>query len=319
LIVASVLGCLVAVGAPARGLASHVASGSGSPDGQFVAAFGGDRYCGSLGVFSTSGHLVRVLQRHDDVWSMAVGPTGRSLYYRNVQPSQGWPTTCRATSRRQGWRSVLRIPIAGGRPVDTGRRGEYYEAFSANGVMVAWANISLYHPRIVVHNRRTGTTRKIVVADQPGAGNPTEVTGLAWSPDGSRLAVGLAATASNSWLQIIRPRRVHRLNLGREVPGCGGTCGNPGFDTSGHLWFTRYIHYGYATEIREKVGPRSFRRHIIHQFVLAATFNEHGAALVTVQGPAHTVGQALLLVDSRGSRSLAIPRAGFPAWIPSSR
>jgi hypothetical protein len=283
---------------------------AGRLDGRrFVASYGSFR-CSNIGLFSAAtGHLIRVLRRHDNADLLTVSPTGKSLLYVNEPANKETPAACRATARRDGSGTVLRMPLSGGRPVDTGRHTSVM-ALSRDGRMVAWVTGELV-VRLHVRNRVTGRTRRLLIADNHGMGNPTFVDGLAWAPGGTRLAVSLGATAVITWIHVMNPWTTARhVSTDREVRGCRTSCSAPAYRPSGHVMFMRIIRSGLAAQLREDVHGRSRVTHRIDREVDTAEIDPSGAALLTAN--------RLLVVDAQGVHRLPNNHSWFdPMWVPT--
>jgi hypothetical protein len=288
--------------------AAHLRSATGDSE-RFVAFFG-QSSCPNLGVFdAATGDLLGTVRRHVAGQLVAVAPAGGSVYYRNYAPTHSTPNACLATDRREGTETVQRVLVGGGPSVDTGR-DTYDEAFSADGRMVAWVTTSPGHPRVVVRNLRTEATRRLVVADDSGAGNPTGVTGLAWSTDGKRLAIGVASTNVITWIHVTDPWAKRQRALSDEVLGCGTACQAPAFDTAGRLWFIRATHAGGDWQIRENADGRSSIRRTLHRPVLAASFDRNGQALISTL-------HRLLIANTAEVKVLTTKAESFAFWLPT--
>jgi hypothetical protein len=277
---------------------------------RFVADYGPFQ-CPSIGVFAAAtGRLIRVLRRHDDAGLLTVDPAGKSLLYVNDPVFKQTPAACRATARRDGTGSVLRIPLSGGRPVDTGRRASSM-ALSPDGHMVAWVTGEQV-VRLHVRNRVTGRTRRLLIADNHGKGNPTEIQGLAWAPGGNRLALSLSATAVISWIHVVDPWSTPRhVNADPEVRGCHTTCSAPAYNPAGHLMFMRIVRSGEAAELRENAHGCSRVTRRVDRPVLTAAIDPSGAALVATG--------RLFVVDGKYVHRLPNLRFSFyPEWVPQT-
>jgi hypothetical protein len=275
---------------------------------RFVAEYGSFQ-CPNIGVFAAAtGRLVRVLRRHDDAELLTVSPPGKYLFYVNDPVFKETPAACRVTARRDGTDTVLRIPISGGRPVDTGRHASSM-AVSPNGRIVAWITGEQV-VRLHVQNRKTGRRRALLIADNHGIGNPTFVLGLAWAPGGNRLAISLGDTAVINWIHVMDPwTAARRGTTDAGVPGCHATCSAPAFSPAGHLMFLRVIRSGNAAQLRENAHGRSRVTHRVNQPVDTADIDTNGAALVATD--------RLLVIDGKDVRRLPDSHFGSPMWVPT--
>jgi hypothetical protein len=288
--------------------ASNAAAANPLAGRRFVASYGSFQ-CPNIGLFAAAtGHLVRVLRRHDDAELLTVSPTGKSLLYVNDPVFKQTPAACRATARRDGTGTVLRIPLSGGRPVDTGRHASVL-ALSPDGRMVAWVTGEQL-VRLHVRNRVTGRTRRFLIADNHGIGNPTAVLGLAWAPSGKRLAISLGDTAVINWIHVMDPWTVARGgNTDSGVRGCHTTCSAPAYSPAGHLMFLRQVRSGLAAQLRENVGGRSRVTQRVDRPVDTADIDPSGAALVATG--------RLFVVAGKQVRELPDRHFGSPTWVPA--
>jgi hypothetical protein len=289
--------------------AGHAVAAGQLEGRRFVASYGSFR-CPNIGVFSApTGRLIRVLRRHDVAGLLAVSPSGRSLSYVNDPVSRQTPAACRRTARRDGTGTVLRVPLSGGRPVDTGRNASVM-AVSPDGRMVAWVTGEVV-VRLHVRNRVTGRTRRLLIADNHGIGNPTSVEGLAWAPGGTRLAISLAATSVITWIHVMNPWTTPQdPNTEREALGCHTSCSAPTYSPAGHLMFMRTIRSGLAAQLRENSRGRSRVVRRVDRAVEGAEIDPSGAALLTTG--------RLLVLDGKHLRRLPDSDFGFDSlWVPT--
>lgn len=275
---------------------------------RFVAEYGSS-VCPNIGVFEAgTGRLLRVLRKHDNGGLLTVSSTGKSLFYVNGPVFKQTPAACRRTARRDGAGTVLRIPLSGGRPVDTGRHASVM-AVSQDGRIVAWVTGEQV-VRLHVRNRVTGRTRRLLIADNHGIGNPTFVLGLAWAPGGTRIAISLGDTAVINWIHVVDPWTTPRhINIDPEVHGCHSTCSSPTYGPAGHLMFLRVIRSGRAAQLRENAHGRSRVTNRVDRPVDSADIDPSGAALV--------VADRLLVIDGKLVRRLPDSHFGSTKWIPA--
>jgi len=288
-----------------------------------------------LAVFSSAdGRLVRWLVRGaPDPVPVSVSPDGRWLYYYD----QGAPARrdCPATGFVDP--VLWRVPARGGRPRRAGIRTPSI-AFSPDGRMVAWTASSDCGRviRIVVRNRRTGATRRIILARNDLAGNNQVGTAqLSWAPDDAHLAVALAPAAAINGLAVINARRARTVITARSisscpVPGYSG-CLDPAFDVRGRLTFLKWRAGAVTSSFAEWV-IRWHRGRAVRLFRLSGEQSGGGASVaslavngtgnaVLLEGGAHLPeiwrwrrGDLRLILRSTPSRVV-----WHPLWIPRRR
>ena len=236
-------------------------AGCGYP-AAFVAAVGRSIRSGphGLAAFSSSdGRLLRWLVRSaPDPFPVAVSPNGRWLYYTQYAPTQG---RCPNTGFVDP--VLWKVPAGGGRPRRSGLRTPSI-AFSPDGRMVAYTKSSGCGRllRIVVRNRRTGATRRILLAHNDLRGNNQVGSAqLSWAPDDAHLAVAVAPAAAINGLSVINALRARNAITARDIWPCAGDtkkiivgCLNPGFDIHGRLTFLKW---------REGDTPNSFAEWVV--------------------------------------------------------
>jgi hypothetical protein len=195
-----------------------------------------------LAVFSAwDGRLLRwLVRRAPDPVPLSVSPNGRWLYYYNQGASArgGCPSTGFVDP------VLWKVPVGGGRPRQADVRTPSI-AFSPDGRMVAYtASADCGRVvRIVVRNRRTGATRRIVLARNDLTGQPTFTAQLSWAPDDTHLAVAVAPAAAINVLSVINALHATNAITARPIPPCAGgnsSCLDPAFDIRGRLTFLKW-------------------------------------------------------------------------------
>lgn len=286
-----------------------------------------------LAVFSSShGRLLRwLVRRAPDPVPVSVSPDGRWLYYydQGTTPSSG---RCPATGFADP--ALWRVPTGGGRPRRTGIRTPSL-AFSPDGRMMAYTASSDCGRviRIVVRNRRTGATRRIILARNNLRGN-NQVSGaqLSWSPDDAHLAVAVAPAAAINALSVINALRARTAITARSIPPCAGDnsgCLDPAFDLRGRLTFLKWREQAMTSSFAEWI-IRWHRGHAVRLFRLSGEQAGGGSASIAVDRTGNAVllkggihlpaiwrwyrGQLRLILRSTASRV-----TWRPLWIPRRR
>jgi hypothetical protein len=284
-----------------------------------------------LAVFSSSdGRLLRwLVRRAPDPVPVSVSPDGRWLYYDQGTPASG---RCPATGFADP--ALWRVPTGGGRPRRTGIRTPSI-AFSPDGRMMAYTISSDCGRviRIVVRNRRTGATRRIILARNNLRGNNQVGSAqLSWAPDDAHLAVAVAPAAAINTLSVINALRARTAITARSIPPCAGHhsgCLDPAFDRRGRLTFLKWREEAVTSSFAEWV-TRWHRGHAVQLFRLSSEQAGGGSASIAVD----RTGNAVVLKGGihlpaiwrwyRGHlrlilRSTASQAAWSPLWIPRRR
>ena len=156
---------------------------------------------------------------------LAFSPDGRRLGLRR------WPGGLRLYDRDQGWGEVARD--------EDYRDQSYGAAFAPDGRLVTTAidgKVRLYAADL------KGTVRPILAIDAPGGHQPY---GIAFNPDGMRLAVGYNDTAA---LNLLDGRTLARLPRPRRGGIANGNLGKVAWSLDGQTLFA-------AGAYRTKGGP----------------------------------------------------------------
>jgi len=224
------------------GLASRAAT-LGVSQGAFVAAVSGTGQQARRGLAEFSladGRLLRWLVRsRRSPLPVAVSPDGRWVYFYYqaalaLCPDNGFSEPV-----------LWRVPVRGGRPRQAGLATTSI-AFSPDGRMVARTSSKNCGRTvwIVVRNRRTGATRRIVLArNAPDSNNPIFSAQLSWAPDDRHLAVAVAPAAAINALFVINARRTTSISAAPPIRPCArenDECLDPGFDVRGRLTFLKW-------------------------------------------------------------------------------
>ena len=223
-------------------------TGRGSP-AAFVAAVAGSIRLAphGLAVFSSSdGRLLRWLVRSaPDPVPVSVSPNGRWLYYYD----QGASARGRCPSTGFVDPILWKVPTGGGRTQRAGVNTPSI-AFSPDGRMVAYTVGSRCGRviRIVVRDRRTGATRRILLARNDLRGNNQVGSAqLSWAPDDAHLAVAVAPAGAINALSVINALRARNAITAPSIPPCAGEnsvensgCLDPAFDVRGRLTLLRW-------------------------------------------------------------------------------
>ena len=209
----------------------------------FVAAVSstGQRGKGLATFSSADGRLLRWLVRSKlEPLPVAVSPAGRWVYFYNraVQVA-GCPRTGFAEP------VLWQVRVQGGRPRRVGINTTSI-AFSLDGRMVARTASSNCGRTvwILVRDRRTGSTRRILLArNAVTSNNPIFTAKLSWAPDDRHLAVAVSPAAAINGLAVIDARRATDISTAPAIRPCAGgrdECLDPGFDIRGRLTFLKW-------------------------------------------------------------------------------
>ena len=217
------------------GLATHPAA--------FVAAVSGtDQPGNGLATFSSGdGRLLRWLVRSKlEPLPVAASPDGRLVYFYNrAALVVGCPRTGFAEP------VLWQVRVHGGRPRRSGINTTSI-AFSPDGRMVArtWSSNCGRTVWILVRDRRTGSTRRILLARNAlTSNNPIFSARLSWAPDDRHLAVAVSPAAAINALAVIDARRATGISTAPTIRPCAGRndeCLDPGFDIRGRLTFLKW-------------------------------------------------------------------------------
>jgi WD40 repeat protein len=172
-----------------------------SPDGRWAVSAGGGVGQTTIRVWDTArGELVRQLPQEDSRYFLATfSPDGRWLVTNVRSEFRVWEVG--------SWRLKHRLP----RHL---RSLDGYVAFAGDGRLLALA-----HARNRIHLYDAGTWRHLASLGTPGQ---KDLTGLALSPDGGRLAVATADGALGLWdLRRLR-QRLAALALDWDLPAESG-------------------------------------------------------------------------------------------------
>jgi hypothetical protein len=244
-----------------------------------------------LAVFSSSdGRLLRWLVRSaSDPVPVSLSPDGRWLYYYDQALTRGG---CPRTGFVD---PVLRkVPAGGGRPRRAGLTTPSI-AFSPDGRMLAYTASSDCGRviRIVVRNRQTGSTRRIILAHNDLRGNNQIGSAqLSWAPDDAHLAVAVAPAAAINTLSVINALRARNASTARSIPPCAGEnsgCLDPAFDVRGRLTFLEWREAAVTSSFAEWVIR--WHRGRAEQLFRLSREQRGGAASITV----NRTGNAVLL------------------------
>jgi rubredoxin len=285
-----------------------------------------------LAVFSSShGRLLRwLVRRAPDPVPVSVSPDGRWVYYYD----QGTPASGRCPATSFADPALWRVPTGGGRPQRTGIRTPSI-AFSPDGRMMAYTVSSDCGRviRIVVRNRRTGATRRIILARNNLRGNNQVGSAqLSWAPDDAHLAVAVAPAAAINTLSVINALRARTAITARSIPPCAGDnsgCLDPAFDLRGRLTFLKWREEAATSSFAEWV-TRWHRGHAVRLFRLSGEQEGGGSASIAMDRTGNAVlltggihlpaiwrwygGQLRLILRSTASRV-----AWRQLWIPRRR
>jgi hypothetical protein len=202
----------------------------------------------ALAVFSSSdGRLLRwLVHGAPDPVPVTVSPDGRWLYYYDQDAG---------TSLTPGWCPntgfvdpvLWKVPAGGGCSRRAGLRTPSI-AFSPDGRMVAYTVSSRCGRviRIVVRDRRTGATRRVLLVRNDLRGNNQIGSAqLSWAPDDAHLAVAVAPAAAINALSVINALRARTVPFTRRSTASSCARGNdecldPAFDIRGRLTFVKW-------------------------------------------------------------------------------
>jgi WD40-like Beta Propeller Repeat len=286
---ATAVGCgAPGVAKPSATLGTSAAHGTASPAARATAPGQGHTERQGLAEFSGSdGRLLRwLVLSNADPAPVAVSPDGRWVYYYNHATATECP--------RNGFTEPIlwRVGARGGQPQRTGISTTSL-AFSPDGRMMAYTS-SRHCGRtiwLVIVSRRTGTSRRIVLAhNQPMQNNAVWEAQLSWAPDDTHLAVAVAPAAALNYLAVINVWQVTRAFRIPPIPPCAGDhvgCVDPSFDAQGRLTFVKWRQPATGTGFAEWVARWQHGR-VVRLFRLSRDQSQ-AAPTMSVNRPGTTV------------------------------